>query len=553
MALKCNLPVERHDDVLMQFGYLNDDEETAIRQHFTQYLFYEGAQTRTVYCTACRQRGEMQRTKRPDAFRAKHGDTGSCPMCGETVEWRAIGRYQYNMPTLTERRNFAVIHNSGDTLLIQAMTVEMRYSFDELFGELWAAERKRYYLTPGTVQGWKHTRRWDGFEWTGFYWEPMKNIVEPFASNKMGWIDYDGEYITIGTERLEETPFRYSQIFDFYHYGYACDLLEQQEESRYVIKYLAAYALYPQIEMAVKFGFTEAVEDLIVNDKKNAKYLNWNAKNPAGFLRMTKQDARSFLKSGLGWKTLKKWREDGKAMTLGRYLSIVDQLGGEENMTICAKCAEICGTDIEKAARYIQKFFSSCAHGMSNKEVLGVWKDYLDMAKKLEYDMSEQTVIMPKELKERHDAAAELIRYQKRENEKKQYQKSYRAMRKKFEFTLGGLKVVVPECSADIVQEGKTLHHCVGGYAARHMEGRTVILFLRHERRPERPFLTIELTTDKKPKIRQIHGYKNETYGAKQRPEEKYKWFLDTWLSWVEAGSKRDKNGNPIIKEAKTA
>lgn len=112
MALKCNLPVERYDDVLVQSKYFNNDEETAIRQHFTQYLFYEGAKTRTVYCTACRQRGEMQRTKRPDVFMKKHGGTGSCPMCGETVEWRAIGRYQYNMTSLKERRSSQRIYRS---------------------------------------------------------------------------------------------------------------------------------------------------------------------------------------------------------------------------------------------------------------------------------------------------------------------------------------------------------------------------------------------------------------------------------------------------------
>lgn len=554
MALRCNLPEERHGEILGCFGYLmTEDEEEQARQNFTQYIFFKGAQTRTVYCTNCRQRAELHRKDRPEAFCTSHGETGSCPMCGTEAEWRAIGRYQYNMPSLAERRNFAIIRKSGDALLITAAQLEMQYSFDDLFGELWIDEKKRYYLAPGTVQEWKRTWKWNGFEWGDLYWEPLKNISEPFQPNKMGWSDYDGEYVTIGTEQLEETSFRYSQLFNFYYYGYACDLLEQQEESRYVIKYLAAYALYPQIEMAVKFGFTEAVEDLIVNGKKNAKYLNWNAKNPADFMRLTKQEARTYMKSGSGWETLKNWREHGKELTLGRYLSIVEQLGGEGNAAACAKCAAACGVGIEKAARYISRFFSVCAHGLSNEAVLGIWKDYLDMAQQLAYDLEEPTVAMPRDLKERHDAAAALIQYRKKEDEKKKYRKRYRALRQKFEFSLGGLRIVVPECSADIVREGKTLHHCVGGYAARHMEGKTVILFLRHERRPERPFLTIELTTDKKPVVRQIHGYKNEGYGAKQRPEEKYKWFIEPWLAWIADGSRRDKQGNPIMKEEKTA
>jgi len=102
------------------------------------------------------------------------------------------------------------------------------------------------------------------------------------------------------------------------------------------------------------------------------------------------------------------------------------------------------------------------------------------------------------------------------------------------------------------VREGKTLHHCVGGYAARHIEGKTTILFLRHEKRPERPWMTIELTG--KDTIRQIHGYKNESYNHAQDPEERYAWFLDAWLGWVHAGSRRGKQKQPILEaKEKTA
>lgn len=126
-------------------------------------------------------------------------------------------------------------------------------------------------------------------------------------------------------------------------------------------------------------------------------------------------------------------------------------------------------------------------------------------------------------------------------------------LRKKFGFSAGGLTVVVPKNSDEIVQEGKTLRHCVGGYAARHMDGKVVILFIRKARRPERSFLTVELSPDDKPRVRQVHGYRNDLY-AHSSPEEKYAWFFDTWLGWVRAGSRRDRKGNPIVKEeAKTA
>ena len=60
-----------------------------------------------------------------------------------------------------------------------------------------------------------------------------------------------------------------------------------------------------------------------------------------------------------------------------------------------------------------------------------------------------------------------------------------------------------------------------------------------------------ELTEDT---IRQIHGYKNEGYNHAQDPEERYAWFLDAWIGWVHAGSRRDKQKQPILEaKEKTA
>ena len=60
----------------------------------------------------------------------------------------------------------------------------------------------------------------------------------------------------------------------------------------------------------------------------------------------------------------------------------------------------------------------------------------------------------------------------------------------------------------ELVQEWATLKHCVGGYAKSHASGR-IILFIRHERRPERSWYTLNVDLKTK-KIIQNHGYRNE-------------------------------------------
>ena len=99
-----------------------------------------------------------------------------------------------------------------------------------------------------------------------------------------------------------------------------------------------------------------------------------------------------------------------------------------------------------------------------------------------------------------------------------------------------------PLTAAAIRREGKKLEHCVGGYAARHMEGVLTILFLRQADRPNKPYVTIEMNGNQ---IRQIHGYRNDIGAAD--PGRRHKAFLDAWLKWLKAGSPRNADGSPRV------
>ena len=76
-----------------------------------------------------------------------------------------------------------------------------------------------------------------------------------------------------------------------------------------MVLYLAWYALHPQIEMAVKLGFSDAVEELIEYGRKNAKLLNWRAKSPKDFLRLRPEDAKAVQRAGIGLDGLRKWKD----------------------------------------------------------------------------------------------------------------------------------------------------------------------------------------------------------------------------------------------------
>lgn len=566
----CNLPPEEREKIFRRFrGTLTPEEEETARSLFPQYLFFRNEYlddgynlssdpVRLCTCTAC---GRTFEAVRGNYARGKlHGEPCNCPECGARVEGKAVFKYRYHMPSLTHWIKTAFAYADGDGgLLVEAGDLRRRFTHDDLLGELDWYPKYRYYFRRGAAQMWYEAIMYVSSypEKVKLNWITKKSIADPFIPQRCGYSWYDGEYRIIGLHAaLEASELRYCQIESFYYYQYAADL-NAGAAARWMVKYLGWASMLPQIEFAVKMNLGDAVRELIETGKKNARFLDWTASAPARFLRMDKQDAKTFVSAEMSFRDLKTWRETGAGRSFGTYMTLADMVGGVENLSAAGECAKTAGVSLEKAARYIARLIPPCAqYAPPTKRIIQTWKDYLDMAQKLGYDLTEPTVVMPKDLQQRHDTAAELTGELHRLDEMKRYKARRRMLEKKYGFAMDGLRVVIPNSGEEIVREGRTLHHCVGGYAARHIDGTTTILFVRKRRTPGRSFLTVELAEERgKIKIKQIHGYKNEGYALGYRekvdPRTVYAWFLEPWLAWVNAGSKRDKQGEPVLPEKK--
>lgn len=589
---KCNLTTEEQKEIFKLFdGTLTAEEEDTLRGLLPQYLFFQFAyddngldiqedrSTRHCFCTACRTgfqavRGNWARGK-------LHNEPCNCPVCGARVTGKAVGKFRkYDMPSLTSWIKTAVARPAPDGgLLIEAADCRRSFNWDTLEGTIDWYPKARYYFraakatrsldsacglaqddrggsAAGAVQMWKQTVTswcWAPEE-VRLSWQPTETVQDPFSPNMMGQA-YRGDYDVIGlADALEASDFRYCQLLPFYEYEYAAKL-EEHATARWIVKYLAWYALLPQVEFAVKLGFMDAVRTLVEAGAQQKRLLDWSAATPAGFLRMDKREARLFIRAGMSFDDLKTWKKSAPGRSFDEYMRLADLAGGAEHLRRIGECAKKAGLELDKAARYIARQIEpDRQYGLATGQIIQTWKDYLDMAEELGYDMREQTVLMPKNLRERHDAAAETMGKMKSMNEMKRYKKRRRMLEKKYDFKLNGLRVLIPNSSEEIIREGQTLKHCVAGYAARHIRGSTTILFLRKARTPTRSYLTIELEEVRgRMQIKQIHGYRNEHYKSGRMPlvpaRARFAWFLEPWLAWVNAGSPRDKEGQPVLSE----
>lgn len=569
MNPKCTLPEYLRRDALLEFDRvtLTCEEEQAARRLFPQYLFFRNeyeddgfhvssTPIRICTCTAC---GDSFQAVRGNYPRGKlHHEKCNCPHCGTVVEGIAAHKYKYDMPSMTGWIKLTVARTGKDgAILIEAGNVRRRFTWDDLEGVIdWYPTKRYYFGKAGTVEFEHKLVEWGcgPFEGHKYAWTATKTIGDPFQPNMMGFADYDGSYAILGlSEALERSHLKYCQIFPFYEQRASADL-DDGNRSRGIVKYLAWACEHPQIEMAVKLGLLGAVEDLIMTGKKNAKYLNWRAEKPNELVRMSSQDAKIFFREEMDFCDLKDWKDCGTKLGFAKYVNLADQVGGRKAFRELVDCCEIAGCTPERAVRYIRAMQPKCARYMvPPQQIVGTWKDYLHLAQQLQLDLTEQTVAMPKDLQTRHDNASDTVKVKSNEAELKKYRKRRRLLEKKYSFTLGELCVRVPTGTDEIVTEGRTLHHCVGGYAARHISGVTTILFIRYRKKPGRSFLTVELKEENGLiGIKQIHGYRNEGYEGAVDPEIRFAGFLETWLAWVNAGSERDRDGLPVLPEEET-
>ncbi len=532
---------------------LTDDEEALARKFFQPIVFFrqcsEDRQARRCVCTSCMEGFYAHKQTASDFFRSTHGKRCICPNCGQQSTLAAMGKFS-NFSSLTSRERAVQLRTSGDWLLIQAGWITRTFDHEDLGGYLVFEPFRRYAFAPGRRMMWsRQTVSWFGDHHPDGPWTRENSIREPFQPRPY---EREASYIPLDFDALARSPLRWCQYDRWFDDTYGCyvgglDFEDEPFRIAYLMQYLAEYTRRPQMEFLVKLGHFDILKDLILNKKPHGNLLNWDAKTPPAFFRMTKQEYRVFAAAGLGINDLKSFRQARKpGVGLGEFLQARAACALELN-NVLRRCTES-GVGLSKAVRYL------ISQGDA-EEMARYWRDYLDAAKKLDYDLSRPDVVMPKDLLTRHDEAVAAIKTLEDKQAEKAYISRFRRLTEQFTFQLDGLCVRVPQSIREIVSEGTTLRHCVAGYAERHMRGKVTILFLRKLKNPEAPYVTMELTTEENPRklrIVQIHGFRNDRE-ASEPPEVRHKDFLTTWLNWVHSGSPRREDGVPDIPETAEA
>lgn len=408
---------------------------------------------------------------------------------------------------------------------------------------------RMFFATQKIVKD--HQTRYTCNEVKRIFTQKGKKPVRYYFDNLYGWLKSS----TGDTSFYDVHPTTFREIKKTGMYKYVpaipLDIAKKYIGDGWVLNYYIAAARYPDMEMIVKMGMDKLADGLIHKWSVN---FNPRGREIHDRLRINKERLKPLAGAGGDKLTLKLYQIERKA---GQHWN------DEELDVVRALYNDMYNHDIDKMLMNINPI--RLKHYFEKQ---GIWYDqgkkkyyqasqerreyfdYIRMRERLGYDMTDDIILYPNDINRRHTEMVlelEVSKFDRRKEEVlknfPKIAKNYRKLSDIYSAAAAGYIIRPPKDAAEIVTEGRILHHCVGGdtYLKKHSTGKSVILFLRKASEADMPFITVEIS----------NGKVLQWYGAyDQKPKEKY---FDAWLSTYLKELKEHEAKKKPKKSAKTA
>lgn len=462
----------------------------------------------------------QRRTKEP-----REGHFGNCPLCGAQGEYKCQGKVKSSIGKSTHVFLGQKYKENG--MVFRYIEVSKEWQLEEICGtdgpEMYNAcevmsgvEIARGYFEEGKpLQKDYHKRN----PYTGVdYWDDCN--LYGMSNIKVGEAPILPETFT----EMQGTIFQYSALREYYM---AAGNLNP-------IDYMERYLQIPQIEMLTKLGMTDVVKEL-VSCRYGIVYSKY-ATRPDTFLGIRKDKVKFLIKKKGDVKILKIMQMERRLEQNWSEKQIKDLTEIQADQEDISRVLRI--MTLQKALNQIEKyagcrFGSGCSNAMERiKHTARTYFDYLSMRFQLGYNMNNTVYQRPKDIEAAHNKM--MLEIDKEENDKRMLEvaerfplirKNYRKLRNRYFFEDENFIIRPARSAEEIVQEGRILHHCVGGnnYLKKHNEQESIILMLRFKEKQEIPYITVEIEEERIV----------QWYGAHDRkPDEKnMKRWLDAYVT----------------------
>lgn len=457
------------------------------------------------FCTHCKHEYEPN-------YNLKHKTKVICPECKSNCWVQAAG---YGRKYMVDQAYFVYYEKSEFdkvAVIARGLTVQMDWRKDYKNVKPTFQTEARYLFEMNNPVFIKTFYVWPD---NAVYYELRKSTFTLFKKTGFFGVSIDAnQRVCIPSIRkaIKGTQFQYSEWDKFSH-----ELLDDY------VSYFALYAKHPQIEYLMKLGFKEFVERKLFN-ATTYRTINWNGKTIDKVLKVSKQNAKEIInyKGYVAPFTLAVYqmgKADGSNITMEEAAEMESNFLAYEFADI-KRMLSI--TTLRKLFNYLKRQMKRMDPGADAEtqetdptaEVQDVYnlraifimlKDYHSGCRELDLKIGDDLAAFPGNLTRAHDNIYKQISYKKNKELDNEINKRLERL-KKYEYETEHYFIRPLESSYEVIQEGKELKHCVGGYAKRYAKGETDLFAIRSKAAPDKPYCTLEM---KDGEIRQYYGYRN--------------------------------------------
>lgn len=428
--------------------------------------------------------------------RAMHGNVGFCPRCGELVTYRDMSRGHSG---LYDRILYLDVTKSA---IDQNTLVQVWWEVTACWDKQLHPDMGAYEIVPDIEMlaavvcvfqfgkgAWrmvwdKREQRWKMRTKCHSGYLPF-GYCFPYSGSCVPHIMHCEDY----AEALEDTTFA---AFD----------TDDHSVSR--TDRLALIAKTPCLEYLQKLGMERLVEFVLTNPSPS-HLLNLRGKTAAKVLRISPEQ--------WGWCKGTGHLPDVAALKTFQTAAGLHLRIGNEKLWAYSRLWPA------EALKEMHAFFGD---GLMKKAVNYIlrtkprmldWLDHLQMMKQMGLPPTEEAIAFPRDFEAMHARISGQVQIRVDKDKQKMLDQWLDSIRD-CNFSAMGLVMRPLATIGDVVKEGKQQHHCVGTYAERYAEGRTILCTLREENAMHQPLYTVELKRDRSlvqcrgPRNQEVPGYR---------------------------------------------
>ncbi|SBV91162.1 conserved hypothetical protein [uncultured Eubacteriales bacterium] len=442
-------------------------DKVGITQHYMFYVYKRNG-PKTGYCTWCETEVQLRNPR--------HNKSGRCPHCGHSITYKTVGRAGnfYTDPELVY-----LLQRCETGFVIRCFQVNHHYHKEDYRSPQKSCFETRRVIYNQNLYG-------DAY-WYGDYKQHEVRWIHG-GSSYGGSVDYVGRVYGKTMPGLAKKELARTGLPEI-----ARELNKVDPEW-----WLENLRRKPWLEQIAKAGLSRLAYDAAGDYDWQKKYMREGHE----LHKQLKLDRRQLrrLRENNGGSRFLAWLAFEKKTARQVPDRVISWLEREriepgELKFIRSRMSET------QVCNYLQRQASET--GENTKQLLRTWADYLSMAQRLKMDTSDAIIYRCKKLRQRHDELVERCASKEVALLAAEYAEKYphvddicKSLKVKYELMGDTYMVMAPTCIEEIINEGRSLIHCVGKserYYERVETHEAYVLFLRKTEEPDKPYYTLEI------------------------------------------------------------